>query len=66
MLSNLFTVDEDCYYCEKTLDEVTQRPDAVTFMKYLPFFLQDNPTPECAKAGHAAYSQVMWIKTFSW
>lgn len=27
------------------------------FQKYIPFFLQDNPTASCAKAGHAAYGQ---------
>ncbi|KAB0803649.1 hypothetical protein PPYR_00619 [Photinus pyralis] len=29
------------------------------FKKYLPYFLQDNPTPQCAKGGHAAYAKGM-------
>ncbi|KAK5648998.1 hypothetical protein RI129_003890 [Pyrocoelia pectoralis] len=29
------------------------------FKKYLPFFLQDNPTPQCAKGGHASYAKGM-------
>ncbi|XP_037927352.1 NPC intracellular cholesterol transporter 1 isoform X3 [Teleopsis dalmanni] len=31
------------------------RPTEEDFGKYLPFFLQDNPDDNCAKAGHAAY-----------
>lgn len=29
------------------------------FDKYLNFFLQDNPFKDCAKGGHAAYSQAV-------
>lgn len=32
------------------------RPDEGTFAKYLPYFLQDLPNPDCAKAGRPAYS----------
>ncbi|XP_062596314.1 NPC intracellular cholesterol transporter 1-like [Saccostrea cucullata] len=31
------------------------RPNKVDFMKYLPWFLKDNPGTKCAKGGHAAY-----------
>lgn len=27
------------------------------FSRYVSFFLKDNPDPDCAKAGHAAYGQ---------
>lgn len=35
------------------------RPNSYDFQKYLPFFLQDNPTATCAKGGHAAYHQAV-------
>lgn len=31
------------------------RPNEKDFMKYLPWFLKDNPGLKCAKGGHAAY-----------
>ncbi|KAK8741727.1 hypothetical protein OTU49_002361 [Cherax quadricarinatus] len=37
------------------------RPDPVTFMKYLPFFLEDIPSESCPKGGHAAYGQAVNI-----
>ncbi|GLV34537.1 Niemann-Pick type C-1a [Carabus blaptoides fortunei] len=33
------------------------RPESLDFQEYIAFFLQDNPTDTCAKAGHAAYGQ---------
>ena len=48
-----------CSLCDIGYDNYTHRPDAVSFAKYIPFFLQDNPDYLCAKAGHAAYSQVI-------
>lgn len=33
------------------------RPDSYDFQKFVSFFLKDNPTETCAKAGHAAYAQ---------
>lgn len=33
------------------------RPEPLDFQQYISFFLQDNPTDTCAKAGHAAYGQ---------
>lgn len=35
-----------------------KRPNETTFYKYLPFFLNDIPDENCAKAGKAAYSNV--------
>lgn len=35
------------------------RPNPLEFEKYISFFLQDNPTETCAKAGHAAYGQAV-------
>lgn len=39
--------------------QTNHRPDAFEFERYLPFFLQDNPDEECAKGGHAAYSNAV-------
>lgn len=36
-----------------------QRPNVTGFEHYLPFFLQDNPDEQCAKAGHAAYGSAV-------
>ncbi|KAL1139914.1 hypothetical protein AAG570_006891, partial [Ranatra chinensis] len=46
-----------CSTCDIAFDNYTQRPDPVSFAKYISFFLEDNPTDTCAKAGHAAYAQ---------
>lgn len=43
--------------------ESNQRPNASAFEHYLPFFLQDNPDEECAKGGHAAYSNAVNYRT---
>lgn len=40
-----------------------QRPTPETFKKLLPYFLSDQPGPECAKAGRAAYAAVRLIIT---
>ncbi|KAK9506477.1 hypothetical protein O3M35_008412 [Rhynocoris fuscipes] len=48
-----------CSRCDIGFDNYTRRPDPVSFAKYLPFFLSDNPTYSCAKGGHAAYSQAV-------
>lgn len=45
----------DCERCHIEL-QPNKRPDVLTFERYLPFFLQDNPDEQCAKGGHAAYS----------
>ncbi|XP_014262096.1 Niemann-Pick C1 protein isoform X2 [Cimex lectularius] len=47
--------NNDCTPCEIVLDNYTSRPEPVSFAKFLPFFLQDNPDESCAKGGHAAY-----------
>ncbi|KAG8224721.1 hypothetical protein J437_LFUL004891, partial [Ladona fulva] len=45
------------YWWNITLNAVS----LVNLVMYLPFFLQDNPDPACAKAGHAAYGQSVGI-----
>ncbi|KAG8224451.1 hypothetical protein J437_LFUL003174, partial [Ladona fulva] len=45
-----------CADCSIQLNK-QNRPGPKDFRHYLPFFLQDNPSPSCAKAGHAAYGQ---------
>ncbi|XP_073978633.1 Niemann-Pick type C-1a isoform X3 [Rhodnius prolixus] len=51
-----------CSNCDIGYDNYTGRPDPVSFSKYLPFFLDDNPTYSCAKGGHAAYSHAVNYK----
>lgn len=34
------------------------------FLKYFPFFLNDNPDANCAKGGHAAYAGVLFTINF--
>lgn len=52
--------DMQCVPCNMPVDPVTRRPKtALAFERFLPFFLQDNPTEQCAKAGHAAYSSAV-------
>lgn len=51
----------DCAPCEVVM--IGGRPDADSFMKYLPWFLKDNPTADCAKGGHAAYGSAVNLKT---
>ncbi|XP_031634860.1 NPC intracellular cholesterol transporter 1 isoform X2 [Contarinia nasturtii] len=50
--------DVDCLSC-KIMLEPNQRPNSTAFEHFLPFFLQDNPDEECAKGGHAAYSNAV-------
>ncbi|XP_055301385.1 NPC intracellular cholesterol transporter 1 isoform X4 [Sitodiplosis mosellana] len=50
--------DMECLSCNIKL-ESNQRPNSSAFEHYLPFFLQDNPDEECAKGGHAAYSNAV-------
>ncbi|XP_050534244.1 NPC intracellular cholesterol transporter 1 isoform X2 [Daktulosphaira vitifoliae] len=38
------------------------RPSSESFIKYLPYFLQDNPDKHCSKAGHASYSDAIVIR----
>lgn len=58
LFSSFADGDMTCDYCTKNFLPTNSRPDSSTFKKYLNFFLQDNPDPDCSKAGHAAYSQV--------
>lgn len=53
-------VDPGCASCPRDIDEYAgiQRPTKETFDKYLNYFLNDVPDPNCAKAGKAAYSSV--------
>ncbi|XP_026472293.1 NPC intracellular cholesterol transporter 1-like isoform X5 [Ctenocephalides felis] len=49
--------EDDCDSCTISFDTKTKRPIPSDFSTYLPYFLQDNPDEDCAKAGHAAYGQ---------
>ncbi|XP_049770366.1 NPC intracellular cholesterol transporter 1-like isoform X1 [Schistocerca cancellata] len=51
-----------CQMCLIEKDNKTGRPSPQAFNHFLPFFLADNPSPSCAKAGHAAYGQAVVIK----
>lgn len=46
--------EKECLDCP-VLPFLNSRPQEEDFMKYLPWFLQDNPEILCAKGGHAAY-----------
>lgn len=46
----------ECEPCD--VNVVDWRPETNDFMKYLPYFLNDNPDVTCSKAGHASYSKV--------
>lgn len=58
--------DSSCESCERefSVESGIRRPTPETFDKYLPFFLQDIPDSNCAKAGKAAYSDVNLIYIF--
>ncbi|XP_058807080.1 NPC intracellular cholesterol transporter 1 isoform X2 [Phymastichus coffea] len=45
----------ECRVCEINKQPPFNRPTSSEFEKFVPFFLQDNPDPFCAKGGHAAY-----------
>lgn len=42
--------------CVKCLSGEAKRPKPEDFMRFLPWFLEENPSSACPKAGHAAYS----------
>ncbi|GAV02187.1 hypothetical protein RvY_12783 [Ramazzottius varieornatus] len=46
-----------CEPCNATYER--SRPVQGDFMKYLPFFLSDNPTVACPKGGHARYGSAV-------
>lgn len=46
-----------CTGCEIPMFQ--HRINETIFLKYLSYFLQDNPTQNCAKGGHAAYSNAV-------
>ncbi|XP_021702839.1 Niemann-Pick C1 protein isoform X3 [Aedes aegypti] len=50
--------------CDKCSINLTSwnRPTEPSFRRYVSFFLQDNPDPSCAKAGHAAYGNGVNLK----
>ncbi|XP_013179899.1 PREDICTED: Niemann-Pick C1 protein isoform X3 [Papilio xuthus] len=51
-----------CKRCNIPLEDPEKRPNPTDFEHYVSFFLQDNPTSSCPKAGHAAYSQAVNFK----
>lgn len=53
--------EPNCDVCDIQITNI-KRPNSTGFDYYLPFFLQDNPDPECAKGGHAAYSSAVNYK----
>ncbi|KAJ0174474.1 hypothetical protein K1T71_009582 [Dendrolimus kikuchii] len=55
---------DDCESCDIQLYGKEQRPSPAEFDKYLPYFLQDNPSADagCIKGGHAAYSHAVNYK----
>lgn len=53
----------DCDTCEISYRPDNHRPVTEDFERYVSFFLRDNPDPDCAKGGHAAYGQGVNYKT---
>lgn len=49
-----------CIGC-KVVNNVTLRPYASKFMTFLPNFMQENPTPDCPAAGHAAFAKTLEV-----
>ncbi|RZF39227.1 hypothetical protein LSTR_LSTR010321 [Laodelphax striatellus] len=57
---SLGSSDYNCSPCKMSyLSGDMQRPDDRTFSSYISYFLQDNPSADCTKGGHAAYSQAV-------
>ncbi|KAM4687373.1 NPC intracellular cholesterol transporter 1 [Discoglossus pictus] len=56
---NASVVNDTCARCRPYTPEGKKRPVGEDFMKFLPMFLSDNPNPNCAKGGHAAYSSAV-------
>ncbi|XP_072460487.1 NPC intracellular cholesterol transporter 1 isoform X1 [Notamacropus eugenii] len=59
---NASVVDPSCIRCRPLTPEGKRRPQGEDFMKFLPMFLSDNPSPKCGKGGHASYSSAVHIK----
>ncbi|XP_066939324.1 NPC intracellular cholesterol transporter 1-like [Macrobrachium rosenbergii] len=53
----------NCTKCNIKPSKDGLRPDPSSFMKYLPFFLEDVPSTACPKGGHAAYASAVNITT---
>ncbi|XP_036144455.1 NPC intracellular cholesterol transporter 1 homolog 1b [Monomorium pharaonis] len=51
--------NKNCKKCGIVIDEDTSRPNETSFRKYIPFFVNDIPDENCAKAGRAAYYDAM-------
>lgn len=53
---------DECTTCRNILDiRQHPRPNPEQFIKYLPWFLTDNPGTDCSKGGHAAYGSAVNI-----
>jgi len=52
----LTLIRRECVPCNLRLELNGSSINGELFGQYLEFFLRDNPSEECAKAGHAAYS----------
>jgi len=58
---NLITIKKytgNCKSCKIVIDPKTSRPNETSFRKYIPYFVNDIPDENCAKAGRAAYFDV--------
>lgn len=51
-----------CRKCDLTLTP-ERRPTSNDFVKYLPYFLEDNPDQDCVKGGHAAYKTALKLSS---
>lgn len=55
----MFPVVDKCNVCDIGKNEF--RPDANSFRKYIPYFLEDIPNEACAKSGRPSYLDVRLI-----
>ncbi|KAK3087273.1 hypothetical protein FSP39_003937, partial [Pinctada imbricata] len=51
--------EDKCAQCPRMTPKSQGRPTPQDFIKYLPWYLADNPGTKCAKGGHAAYGSAV-------
>lgn len=54
-----------CKECNIPLISPEERPGPADFQHYVPFYLQDNPSLNCVKGGHAAYGHAVNYNMFN-
>ncbi|MCL7041699.1 hypothetical protein MKW94_028850 [Papaver nudicaule] len=60
----LSTICKDCTTCFRHLDLHNDRPTTAQFKEKLPWFLRSLPSADCAKAGHGAYTNSVYLNGY--